>query len=142
MRTCIRACRCGLLSLPTLDDLVAGVFAASDEAEFTSNTAVLHEFFCELASEPDLPDDIRDLFDDVSFRAGYWSRFSRELEGAPMRLQVGGLLSARDPDFAVFEMHEAQRWRARQRVDQLPQEDRDFVERAARRFRASVSTCG
>lgn len=131
-----------LLSLPTLDDVVAGVFAAANEPEFTSNTAQLHQFFSELAIQPDLPGDVRDLLEDVSFRAGQWCKFSRELERALMRLQVGGLLSARNPDFTVFEMNEGQRERANKRIERMPEEDREFVQREALRFRDSVLACG
>lgn len=128
--------------MPTLDDLVAGVFAAAEQPEFTSNTAQLHEFFSEIANEPDLPSDVKNLLEDVSFRAGQWCAFSRELERALMRLQVGGLLSARNPDFTVFEMNDSQRARANKRIEQLPKEDQEFVQREARRFRETVPACG
>jgi hypothetical protein len=128
-----------LLSRPTLDDVVAGVLAASEMENIPSRKAGLHKFFQETFMRDDLPADFNGLLDPLSFAAGDWCPFSRELEAALMRLQIGRLISASNPDYRWLSMSAPQRERAMARIERLPGvADKEFIVSAARRFKETA----
>ena len=127
-----------LLAHPTLDDLMAGVFVGTGRRTLPSNRACIHEFFQEFSQRDDLPEDFQAMMSDVSFSAGDWYPFSREVEAALMRLQIGRLVSMNNPDYRSLTISVDQEQRIRTSLERLPGEDREFISQAAKEFRDAV----
>lgn len=107
----------------TLDDVVAGAFAQSGLSDIPSSPKILQRFFYEVAQRSDLPEDIERILRRLHFQVTELFPFSRELEASLIRLQIGGLVSAMNPDYEKFTMSSPQKAKIEARLKNLPTED-------------------
>jgi len=90
-----------LINKPAIDDVIAGIIAHSKLDIFSSNRKDLHTFFRNLKADPEFDE----LLMDVVFSKGAdLFQFSRTLENTLVRLQLGGLIYAKNPEYNKYGM--------------------------------------
>src|SRR5690348_14705414 len=94
------------LDRPTADDIVASIFAFMDVELFSNDRYLIQSFFHRLRQDPKFS-ELLSPFDFTRGRDVY--PFSRALEAALGRLQLGHRIYAKNPDYAFYGMHENER---------------------------------
>ena len=122
-----------VLNRPAVDDVIATVFAYSELEIFPSDRQRLHNFFRELKDNAVLGD----LLGQVIFSRGAdLFPFSRTLESCLVRMQLGGLIYARNPEYDKYGMTNEARKRALQKAKQrFSPEELDKLRAAGDRMR-------
>jgi hypothetical protein len=125
------------LKQPSPDDVVGAVFAFTDNALFSNDRYMLQSFFHSLREQ----DDFRDLLANFEFTSGRdIFPFSRTLEAALGRLQMGHRIYASNPDYSSYGMLPDQRAKMKERAEEIFQpQDVDRLRAAAEEFRSFAS---
>lgn len=124
-----------LLKKPTPQDVIAAIFAYSELDTFPSNREQLHKFIREKKGgegaelvEPFVFSEGVDLFP-----------FSRLLESVLMQLQLGGWLSAKNPEYDRFGMTDEIRNDIKKKVDErFPPEQLATLKKIGEDFRGFI----
>lgn len=90
-----------LVNEPSVDDVLATIVAYSRLGIFPSDRKRLHDFVRSVKGDPEL----NELLSTVVFSEGAdLFPFSRTLESALVRLQLGGLFFAKNPEYDKYGM--------------------------------------
>lgn len=90
-----------LINKPAVDDVVAAIIAYSQLEIFSSNRKEFHGLFRSLKADS----DFNEVLEDVVFSEGAdLFPFSRTLENTLVRLQLGGLIYAKNPEYDKYGM--------------------------------------
>lgn len=129
-----------LISSPTPQDVIGAIFAYSNLETFPSDRKRLHNFI-----RREKTGDAAELLEPLVFSKGVdLYPFSRLLESVLMQLQLGGWLSAKNPEYDRFGMTEETRNMVIERIREvfspgqlatLEKVGRDFHEEFATRER-------
>ena len=113
-----------LLKKPTPQDVIGTIFAYSGLTTFRSNRERLHRFIREKKIKGAV-----ELLDPFVFSEGVdLFPFSRLFENVLMQLQLGGWLSAKNPEYEKFGMTDAQVKEAQKPMELKPVKKNKSVE--------------
>jgi len=126
-----------LLKLPTPQDIVATILAYSDLDTFPSDRKELHRFM-----KNEREGEGKQLLSAFVFSQGVdLFPFSRLLESVLMQLQLGGWLSAKNPEYERLGITGKKRSEIKDKaVERFSREELSILQKIGRRFRESFST--
>lgn len=124
-----------LLKKFTPQDVIAAIFAYADLPKFSSDREFIHDFIHKKKTESD---DLLEVF--VFSRGVDLFPFSRLLESVLMQLQMGGLLSAINPDYEQFGMNDDVRAEVKEKMKaRFSKQQLNVLQRLGKEFKTFIS---